>query len=113
MCTMLNPQERFYSDLPPNEQEYWVSRLRSSPAVTQTTAITYAAYRYHPSTYLFCEDDRALPLQVQQMMVLQVNEELTKEGDLVIETESCSAGHSPFLSQPNTVLGLVERVLGK
>ena len=117
MCRMLSPAERFYNDLPGPEQQHWVSQLRLSPVNTQTTAITHAAYRYHPSTYLFCENDCALPVEVQRMMVQQVNAELMDQtgtlGELVsgVATESCTAGHSPFLSQPNTVLKLVERIL--
>jgi len=57
---------------------------------------------HHPVYYLFCEKDEALPLELQKMMVAN--------SGLDIKTETCSAGHSPFLSQPKTVLHLVEKI---
>ena len=69
MCEMQNPKWRFYNDLPDAEAARWAARLRRCPAMVQLTPLENAAYFHVPSTYLFCERDRAIPLPVQQWMV--------------------------------------------
>ena len=98
---MLEPARRFYNDLPKDEQDQWAAELRTHPSVAQMTPVTYLAYKYHPVTYLYCENDEALPLQIQKMMV--------NGAEVEFQTETCTAGHSPFLSQPETVLNLIKR----
>jgi hypothetical protein len=106
---MLDPETRFYNDLPPDEQAHWTSELIKCPAVAQLTPITNAAYLYHPVTYLFCENDQALPLFLQQEMVKKIEEST----GITIEEQTCSAGHSPFLSQPETLLQLVNEIVSE
>lgn len=48
-----------------------------------------------------------IPLGMQEMMVGLVE----KEG-VEVKKEWCEAGHSPYLSQPETVLRLVNEVVG-
>lgn len=106
MCVMLEPARRFYNDLSKEEQDHWVSELKPCPAVAQTTPITQTAYLYHPVTYLFCENDQALPLAVQQSMVQKAEEK-----GVTIHKETCTAGHSPFLSQPEAVLNVAKKIV--
>lgn len=104
---ILDPQRRFYHDLPPDEQAHWTSELIKCPAVAQLTPLTHTAYLYHPVTYLFCEDDQGLPLFLQQEMVKKVEEST----GITIKKQTCNAGHSPFLSQPETLLQLVKKIV--
>jgi len=99
---MLEPERRFYNDLSKREQDHWISELRPHPSIAQLTPLTYVAYRHHPVYYLFCENDEALPLELQRMMVVGTG--------LDFKTETCTAGHSPFLSQPETVLNFVRKL---
>lgn len=106
---MLEPERRFYNDLPEEEQAHWIAELQPCPAIAQMTPITHAAYLHHPTTYLYCENDGGLPLEVQKMMVSRI----CQETGIVIDTKSCTAGHSPFLSQPDVVLQVVEEVCSR
>lgn len=99
---MLNPQQRFYNDLSPTEQEHWTSLLKPHPAVAQTTALTNEAYRYVSTSYLLCENDQALPIFVQ--------EEFVKNAGVELQIEKCASGHSPFLSMPESVVEIIERL---
>ena len=99
----MEPETRFYNDLSKSDQEKWAAELRLVPTSTQFAPISYAAYEHYPTTYLYCENDQALPLQVQQMMVGRNGSNFS--------TETCSSGHSPFLSQPETVLKVVEKLV--
>ena len=104
---MLEPERRFYNDLPEDEQKHWVSELVNCPVNTQLTALTHTAYLYHPVTYLFCENDQAIPQALQEKMVGTVEDIY----HIKINKEHCSAGHSPFLSQPKTLLDLVDKIV--
>ncbi len=99
---MQEPERRFYNDLPKEEQDHWVSELKPHPANAQLSPLTYTAYKKHPVSYLYCTDDEALPFSVQEMMVAGCG--------LDVRTHSCSAGHSPFLSQRQAVLDTVVKM---
>lgn len=103
-----DPEFRFYHDLPEADQKRYASILRNVPTTQSTTPITQAAYMYHPVTYLFCENDRALPIEVQKGMVDKI-----RGLGVNIETETCEASHSPFLSMPERVLQVVEGIISK
>jgi hypothetical protein len=105
MCMMEEPERRFYHDLGIEDQRKWTDELIKCPAIAQCTPITHAAYMFHPVTYLFCEEDQALPYEMQQMMVQNA-----KSGGVEFVEEHCHAGHSPFLSMPRRVLEVVDRI---
>jgi hypothetical protein len=107
MCVMLEPERRFYNDLPEEEQKHWTSELKPCPAIAQMTPLSQVAYLHHPTTYLFCENDQALPFEIQDMIVRKARE----ESGATIDAAFCTAGHSPFLSQPETVLKLVQAIV--
>lgn len=101
-CTMQKARRRFHHDLPTDAQDQWLSELKPHPASAQLTPLTYLAYNYHPTSYPVCEIDQALPAEVQKMMVARYGAN--------VQTEPCTAGHSPFLVQPETVLEMVKRL---
>jgi hypothetical protein len=63
----------------------------------QKTEIACAAYKYVPSTYLLCENDKAAPPQYQQMFAEQAGSRLLR----------CEASHSPMLSQTEMLVKMV------
>jgi pimeloyl-ACP methyl ester carboxylesterase len=97
--TIKNGARTLYSDLSDAEAKLWEPRLIPQSYKVQTTPATRAAYEYLPSTYLICENDKAVPLQFQRMFAAMAN----------AQVESCDAGHSPMLSQPGM---LVARIAG-
>lgn len=99
---MKKPDRRFFNDLSKQEQDHWVSELRPQPAIAQLTPITYTAYKHHPVVYLYCENDEAISFEIQKIMV--------GNSGVDFKIESCTAGHSPFLSQIDNLLGVVKRM---
>ena len=69
---------------------------------------TYSAWKAIPVAYLLCEKDNAIPFAFQKQMC----DDARKAGG-VVETEICSAGHSPFLSQPDVVASWLRRAAGE
>lgn len=108
MCIMSSPQKMFYHDLPRAEQEQWAGEMLKSPASTQVAPITYAAYKFHPVSYLYCTLDQALRYAVQKRTVGTISERYR----ISFCTDVLQASHSPFLSMPDKVLAAVERQLG-
>ena len=106
MCIMLDPQMRFYHDLPTKEQDHWASELLKSPASTQYAPLTDAAYTSHPVSYIVCTVDKALPEAAQRAMI----ENISQEYGVTITTEALQSSHSPFLSMPDKLLLTVEKL---
>jgi len=100
-----DPTHLFYNDLSPPKQEYWAARLIPNAAHIPATHITHAAYPYHEITYLYCENDQALLLQIQKQMVEKV-----RGLGIKVDEEICTAGHSPYLSMPERVLEVVQKI---
>lgn len=107
MCIMLDPQTRFYHDLPKPEQDHWASELRRSPVSTQYTALTHAAYLCHPTSYIVTSEDQGLPQVIQRKMV----QDMCDKYGITIPTTTLQASHSPFLSMPEELLDAVKRFI--
>lgn len=106
-----NAKHMFYHDLPPEQQDKAVAQLVVHPTCAQFDApkilVERAAWRDIPVTYLFCDDDQALPEPVQAMMVNRIEKDID---GLKIRREHFNAGHSPFLSMPDRVAEVVIKI---
>jgi hypothetical protein len=78
------------------------------PKAAQFTAVSHEAFRDVPVTYLLCEQDQALPAEVQKMMIGRIEDVGVK-----VDVESCMGRHSPFLSMPETLVEVVVRAAGR
>jgi pimeloyl-ACP methyl ester carboxylesterase len=104
---MKNGAQTIYNDLPASEASLWESRMIAQSYAVQRTEMTRAAYKYIPSTYLICENDQAAPARYQEMFAKMANSHV----------ERCDSGHSPMLSQTETlvqkIIEAVEKALEK
>lgn len=76
--------------------------LGSFPPGPLSVPVTYTAYLEIPSTYIVCENDKALPPSVQERMIAQ--------GKGAFRVERCQEGHSPFLSNPDYIVECIKRI---
>ncbi|KAI1145565.1 Alpha/beta hydrolase fold-1 [Nemania diffusa] len=82
----------FYNDLSPDEATEWIGKLQNQSQRTFEEPVEFCANDINiPMTYLICEGDKAIPLQLQELMTSAIPR---------MKTRRCQAGHSPFLSQP-------------
>ncbi|KAI4600106.1 hypothetical protein KJ359_001208 [Pestalotiopsis sp. 9143b] len=86
--TIKNSAEILYHDLPPVEAQYWESKIIDQSYAVQEYKMTNEAYRFVPSTYVVCENDRGPPPQYQEMFGATAGSKILK----------MSSGHSPMLS---------------
>ncbi|KAI1845392.1 hypothetical protein JX265_005253 [Neoarthrinium moseri] len=96
-------KDKFYNDLPDNEaQKQFESLLPHSQDAFETPVNFIPADVTIPKTYIICENDQALPVEVQRELVSQTPG---------LRAETLDTGHSPFLSQPDKCAELMRKVL--
>ncbi|WP_412517425.1 alpha/beta hydrolase [Actinomadura madurae] len=98
---LLDPEEAIallYHDVDPDLAARTIAGLRpmrlSSFAPVETALV--AAWKTVPSTYVLTLDDRSIPSEHQRVMARNAGE--------VVEIDT---GHSPFLSRPDLVAGII------
>jgi len=90
----------FYGDVDLQLAQDSLDRLRPFPIHSVNIGIG-EAWRDHPTTYVVCKDDAAIPPDVQR--------EMSELADRVLEWD-CS--HSPFFSNPDLVCELLRELAG-
>ncbi|KAH8629886.1 hypothetical protein IG631_14463 [Alternaria alternata] len=101
--------DRLYHDVPRQEAEEMIAALRPHAlGALQGKMKSPAAWREIPVAYMICEEDRALPAGAQDAMIQGVK---AAGADVVIER--VAASHSPYLSQPDTVVKFLLRAAGE
>ncbi|BCI52179.1 hypothetical protein NIIDNTM18_14570 [Mycolicibacterium litorale] len=97
-----DPVEVFYGDVDAVTADRAVRQLGYLSYAAGRQVLTEAAWKTVPSTYIICEEDRALPPAVQ--------ERFARHAD---EVHRMGTSHSPFLSRPADLAGLVADVLAQ
>ncbi|KAE8154370.1 alpha/beta-hydrolase [Aspergillus avenaceus] len=98
-----DPVPVFYQDIPTSHTTVWVEKLTTQAKSAQLKPISREAYRNIPATYIVCEDDQAIPRELQEKMVADVKRRVGVE----MQMERLPAGHSPFLSMPDRTAELL------
>ncbi|MFD7667850.1 alpha/beta hydrolase [Streptomyces sp. NPDC059788] len=94
-----DPRASLYGDLPDDVAERALGRLVEQSRRSFQEPVTRAAWRTVPSTYVICEDDRALRPAMQ-----------TKMSANATHVERIGTGHSPFLAAPAELAALLGRI---
>jgi hypothetical protein len=90
-----------YHDVAEDRAKWAVSLLIKQSYAVNFQKQTCAPWKYIPSLYIRLTEDRALPLQYQEMMSSQ------PDGQWTIET--MNTAHSPFLNKPEETAALIEK----
>jgi pimeloyl-ACP methyl ester carboxylesterase len=88
--------EFFYHDCTPEVAAAAAARLRPMSIAAMAGPAREAAWRDKPSTYVVCTDDRAIPVALQRSCAARTG--------AVVEL---ATSHSPFLSRPADLAGLL------
>ncbi|GJC83264.1 hypothetical protein CT0861_06105 [Colletotrichum tofieldiae] len=91
----LTPEEIFYHDVEPDTRRKAIEQLQHQSAAVFDDVVTYEPWHDIDSMFFFCDEDKAIPLAIQQHMAGLL-------GPNAI-TFSSKASHSPFLSKPEDV----------
>ncbi|KAL4860842.1 hypothetical protein BDV12DRAFT_208760 [Aspergillus spectabilis] len=93
-----------FHDLSPEEQQKWSSSLLHTSRELFSGTATYEPWHQIPSAYIMTEEDQALPPPYQEAMAGKLGSELTYR---------LKSSHSPFLSMPDRLAGVLEELVGK
>jgi pimeloyl-ACP methyl ester carboxylesterase len=91
-----DPVRAFYADVAPDVAAACSARLTSQTLSSFATPVGAVGWREHPSSYLACTEDNAIPYAAQRAMSANAG-----------TVETIPSSHSPFLSQPDAVADLV------
>ena len=92
--------EKFYHDCAPDTAAWAVSMLGPQPLAPQETPFPDAPPPDLPRSYVLCEDDHAVPVELQ--------ERFCDGWDSVARLPT---SHSPFLSAPDRLAGTIDAML--
>lgn len=85
------------------EAEIWCQKLEYQARTKPMPPVESPCWDLDvPFTYVTCTKDKATPLELQKTMIDRV-----KRDDWIIE--QCESGHSPFLSQPDKIVSLIQK----
>ncbi|WP_138731559.1 alpha/beta fold hydrolase [Modestobacter excelsi] len=96
------PAEVFYNDVSPELTARSVARVSAHSLAAFDQPLTNAGWKSVPSTYVISEQDQAIPVFAQEAMAQRAGEVLRMD-----------TGHSPFLSQPGELAGLLRPILDR
>lgn len=88
----------FYQDLDDETIAKLVKDLHPQSFGAFWSATTYAAWRYIPTTYILCMEDKPTTVVAAQYLIDSAKASGTHKIDNVIKM---NAGHSPFISKPD------------
>jgi len=88
----LTPETVFFGDVPQDLIDAALPRLTTQTLSSFAAPQTRAAWQDIPSTYVICDEDRALPPPAQEAMSQAATHVIT-----------LNSSHSPFLCQPERV----------
>ena len=94
--------ETLYADVEPVLAQKAVEDVGLHSFKTFLSAQTKCAYKEIPSTYILCEEDKAIPPVVQRYMVEQAN---------IKDIVKLHMSHSPFLARPDEVFCIIDSVV--
>jgi pimeloyl-ACP methyl ester carboxylesterase len=94
-----NPIAMFYADVDPATASAAAARLKPQSLRSWTERVDHVEVR-RPTTYLLCENDRALPTPMQETFAVRTD-----------RVERLDSGHAPFLSQPQGLAARLELAL--
>jgi pimeloyl-ACP methyl ester carboxylesterase len=98
----LRPAEIFYADVDVITTATSIGRLGHQSLTALGQPLTTAAWHTVPSTYVICEQDRAIPVAAQEAMSRRAKNVLRM-----------ASSHSPFLSHPAALAGILRAELAR
>jgi pimeloyl-ACP methyl ester carboxylesterase len=104
----VNKPEVMYNGLSEDEQAYWFSQLQTHSLATLQAPTLGASWKAIPSSYLICEQDLAIPVPIQEMMINGA-----KEKGARVEVSRLDTGHSPYLTMPKETVAWIRTVAGE
>lgn len=98
-CTASEAHKICYHDLSIQDQMKWTSKLTHTSRAVFEDPVSYEPWHNLPCMYIFCAEDQAIPLSIQESMAVLLGGHIQYR---------CKSSHSPFLSMPDEVANACE-----
>ncbi|KAF1926611.1 alpha/beta-hydrolase [Didymella exigua CBS 183.55] len=106
MCAFMVDEGKSLHKLTGGEVPSWYNLdLQTHSFHTIQAPTLSASWKTIPSSYLMCEQDLAIPVQIQEMMVNEAKEKGAK-----IEVSRLDTGHSPSLTMPKETVDWIRGI---
>ncbi|KAJ6185568.1 hypothetical protein N7519_006869 [Penicillium mononematosum] len=92
-----------WQDLTVEQQEKWNRTTMHTSRAVFSGETTYEPWRDIPCSYIICEQDLALPPAIQEFFASKMGGPDT--------THRLPSSHSPFLSMPDRLVGVLEEIV--
>ena len=99
MLSVAGAQQVFYNTCDSEVADVAAARLRPQTIASFVQPVKSVAWRAVPSTYVICDRDNAIPVPAQEAMAARAD-----------TTHRLDSDHSPFLTDPDAVAGLIRAV---
>lgn len=106
-----DPTPVFYHDVEPALAEQAVKHLVRQSYETLATTKKHVGWNLCPSTYIFCTEDRGLPVKRIEESLPRLLEKYDVESQW--EILFLHSAHSPFLNMPEAVAKLIRKAAGE
>ncbi|KAJ5802187.1 uncharacterized protein N7503_004637 [Penicillium pulvis] len=103
-----NAPESFYNDIDIGKAKELTSSNVTHNWLATSCPVNGAPWKALPMTYVYCAQDLAIMLPLQESMV---QDALNASGTSRVATETIEAGHCPFLSKPEEVIQVVHQAV--
>ncbi|KAJ7037790.1 Alpha/beta hydrolase fold-1 [Mycena alexandri] len=97
------------SDLSPEEGLGWAKKFTQHSVASFGEPLTYAAYKDIPASWVFLEQDKCVPPELQNKMMANME---TVMGGRKVERFPVDVGHCINMSQPATFAKVVRKAIG-
>ncbi|KAM5344281.1 hypothetical protein ACJ41O_012818 [Fusarium nematophilum] len=98
-----------FSNMPKEEGEKWAAKLAKHSTASFASPLTYAGFRHVPVSYLVCENDRAIPPEIQRAGISMIE----RESGNKVNVTSIKADHVSPLSSLDEVVEWVISVASR
>ncbi len=101
-----------FSDIPLEEGTKFVEQFRWHSGLSFQNECTYAGYEDVDNVaFIFCEKDKTISPEFQQMMIDNAEEARKKKGGDGIRIYRLDSGHIPTASKPKELADLVDKAV--
>ncbi|KIW15627.1 hypothetical protein PV08_05675 [Exophiala spinifera] len=98
-----------FSDLRPEEGVEFARMMLPHSRISFTGTLSHSGYHNVPVSYLVCKEDLAVPPQVQEAVIRQIEAESGRK----VDVHTCQAGHFPTISRVEEVSRAIRRAIGE
>jgi hypothetical protein len=88
-----DPETSLFHELSPEQQQHWKGLLVPQSGLSGMTKLEYAGYLHVPCGYLLCENDRLVPIELQERLVKNMENAGTQ-----VKIWRRPLGHEPALA---------------